>query len=79
MYSEEEFIRAMMREQAVPVAEGGGGESFGLVGYPLASVYAPLQEFQNLYDEQQALKRGTLFSELDKPFSGGQGVVNGKL
>lgn len=43
-------------------------ESWGLVGYPLASVYAPLQEWRELYDEERALKAGTLFSELDLPF-----------
>ncbi len=42
----------------------------GLEGYPLASVYAPLQSFENLYDEKTALKQGTLFSELDLPFGG---------
>ena len=44
--------------------------SFGLKNYPLASVYAPLQEFHNLYDPLTALKKGTLFSELELPFMG---------
>ena len=43
---------------------------FGLEGYPLASVYAPLQEFRNLYDKETALKEGTLFAELNLPFMG---------
>ena len=43
---------------------------FGLEGYPLASVYAPLQEFRNLYDKESALKEGTLFAELNLPFMG---------
>lgn len=43
---------------------------WGLIGYPLASVYAPLQEFENLYDRDTALVRGTIFSELDLPFMG---------
>ena len=53
----------------------GNGVAWGLVGYPLASVYAPLQEFKELYDEERALKSGTLFSQLDLPFMSGK---NGK-
>ena len=44
--------------------------SWGLEGYPLASVFAPLQSFDNLYDAETALKQGTVFAELDLPFSG---------
>lgn len=46
------------------------GGSFALHGYPLASVYAPYQEFRALYDKETALKQGTVFSELDLPFMG---------
>ncbi len=48
-----------------PAAEKHG---WGLSGYPLASVYAPLQKFCELYDLDTALMRGTAFSELDLPF-----------
>lgn len=51
--------------------------SWGLTGYPLASVYAPLQEFDNLYDVETALKHGTAFSELDLPFTGSRRVSKG--
>ncbi len=44
--------------------------SFGLEGYPLCMVYAPLQSFGNLYEPEDALKRGTLFREMDLPFMG---------
>ena len=47
-----------------------GDGSWGLEGYPLASVYAPIQSFDNLYDAETALKQGTLFAELDLPFMG---------
>ena len=50
--------------------------TWGLKSYPLASVYAPLQEFGNLYDPLTALKKGTLFSELELPFMG-KGVREG--
>ncbi len=46
------------------------GGSWALRGYPLASVYAPYQEFRGLYDKEKALKQGTIFSELDLPFMG---------
>lgn len=52
-----------------------GRMTWGLEGYPLASVYAPLQEFHKLYDMDTALKNGTLFSELYLPFEG-QSVAN---
>ena len=47
--------------------EGCGPHSRGLSEYPLAMVYAPCQAFRGLYDPQNALSRGTLFSELDLP------------
>ena len=43
-------------------------KSFGLEGYPLASVYSPIQTFRDLYEPEEALKAGTLFKELDLPF-----------
>lgn len=43
---------------------------WGLEGYPLASVFAPLQSFDNIYDAEMALKQGTVFAELDLPFMG---------
>ncbi len=36
----------------------------------LATVYPPYQYFRQLYLPEAALKRGTLFSELDLPFVG---------
>jgi len=41
-----------------------------LKGMPVAMAYVPWQEFQNLYAAEKALCRGTIFEELDKPFSG---------
>lgn len=51
---------------------------WGLLQYPLASMYAPLQEFDNLYDRDTALTRGTLFSELDLPFMGATVTKGGR-
>lgn len=38
--------------------------------YALAMVYSPKQEWQNLYCEEEGMKAGTIFKELDKPFYG---------
>lgn len=44
--------------------------SWGLYGYPLGMVYAPIQCFGELYDPKEGLDRGTIFRELDLPFTG---------
>ena len=49
--------------------------TYGIEGYPLASMNAPIQQFTDLYDCETALSRGTVFSELDLPFVCGR--VNG--
>ena len=38
----------------------------------LAMMYVPYQRFDNLYEPEKALERGTLFAELDLPFYGGK-------
>ncbi len=45
-------------------AQGGCG---GMARRQLAMVYAPMQCFRMLYNHSDALMRGTLFEELDKP------------
>lgn len=37
----------------------------------LAMVYAPVQEWRELYDNEAGLARGTVFKELEFPFLGG--------
>lgn len=37
---------------------------------PLTMSYTPMQRFGDLYTEEEALKHGTLFIDLDKPFYG---------
>lgn len=53
----------------LPSCEGNDSKH-GLKGYPLAMVYAPMQEFGNLYELDKGFKMGTIFSELDLPFMG---------
>ena len=43
---------------------------FGVENTVLAAVYAPLQAFDEVYDTDVALYRGTMFASLDKPFYG---------
>lgn len=52
------------------ISENMERRSWGLENYPLASVYAPLQNFDDLYDKETALEKGTVFAELDIPFMG---------
>ena len=40
----------------------------------LGMMYVPFQRFDNLYDGEKALSRGTLFADLDLPFYGGKGL-----
>ena len=49
--------------------------SMGLRGYPLASVYSPLQDWVEIYDLDTGFKRGTIFKQLDFPFMGDSGCV----
>jgi len=61
--------------QSSPSCDSDGKDTqrtWGLASHPLASVYAPMQEFRDLYDLDTALKQGTIFTELDLPFMGRQ-------
>ena len=49
----------------------------GVEGRSLAMVYASLQPWRNTYDPATALRRGTLFRELDLPFIGGEKTDRG--
>ncbi|MBQ7381125.1 MAG: spore coat associated protein CotJA [Clostridia bacterium] len=66
----------MARDAACPLCRGKQSHGQELsscksytvpLGFPLAIVYAPIQEWRGVYDEHKALSRGTLFAELDKP------------
>lgn len=45
-----------------------------LYGVALAMGYVPWQNFECTYEPAQALRAGTIFPELDKPFYGRRGV-----
>lgn len=38
--------------------------------YPIGMGYIPWQEFKNLHDPERGLHAGTIFMELEKPFTG---------
>ncbi len=46
----------------------GCGNSGRFSGLPLAMVYSVDQEWHELYEDVEALERGTMFKELDLPF-----------
>lgn len=43
---------------------------------PLAMAYVPFQSWEEPYDRETALARGTVFPSLDKPFIGEEAVKN---
>jgi len=72
----ERSVPTMARETSCPICRGKQSHEQELssckgytvpLGFPLAIVYAPIQEWRGIYDEHKALSRGTLFAELDKP------------
>lgn len=38
--------------------------------YPIGMGYVPWQDFRDLYEPEKGLHAGTIFMELDKPFTG---------
>jgi len=44
-------------------------KTFNVENPRVGFVYVPYQRFENLYKTDEALKRGTLFKDLDIPFS----------
>ena len=67
MYDENLLLHLMGEGSACP--EAGATAPHG--ARPLAMVYAPVQEWRELYDNETGHARGTIFKELDFPFWGG--------
>jgi len=44
--------------------------SCGCEAYPIGMGYVPWQEFKDLHDPDRGLHAGTIFMELEKPFTG---------
>ena len=57
--------------RSVRAGNGNGNGTFRLPvleGAPLAMVYSPLQKWEDVYDPEKGLERGTVFAALDLPF-----------
>ncbi len=53
-----------------------GGEISPLPANPVVTMaYVPVQQFQTMYEPEEALCQGTLFPELNKPFTAYRGAV----
>ncbi|MBP5431294.1 spore coat associated protein CotJA [Ruminococcus sp.] len=48
-----------------------GSDQIFTKNVPLAMAYVPWQQWGETYGEDEALSRGTLFPQLDLPFTGG--------
>ena len=55
-----------------PISPGGGPVD---AGEPLAMIYAPQQTFTDIYGDDEALARGTLFADLYFPFEACGGMM----
>ena len=55
-------------------AQGGRAAMRYSIDAPLAMAYVPMQVWRNLYSARDALAQGTLFSELNLPFLGREGL-----
>ena len=64
-------VQPRMKERCDDDCSRGGDMLYGM---PLAMGYVPWQNFECTYEPAQALKVGTIFPELDKPFYGRRGV-----
>ena len=63
------FVPAEDGDNLCPSGNGCGAKDtvYGVKGRPVGSVYAPVQNFDDLYDLGKALSRGTIFADLDLP------------
>ena len=56
------------KNEAIPtMVESAVEETERKAKFSLAMAYVPIQKFENLYTSTMALKRGTLFKDLDFP------------
>lgn len=46
-----------------------GRDEWSMNNFALAMAYVPVQRFQNVYELDAALQHGTIFPELNKPFT----------
>ena len=68
--------RASQRERFDIKNDGESCRIYMKSAESLAMVCSPIQEFCGRYSEEQGLQRGTIFSQLDKPFRGDKRSVS---
>ncbi len=66
----------MAEKQTVCVGKEGGYEAIPQKLYSLAMAFVPQQTWQDIYECNVALARGTIFADLDLPFIGEEAVSN---
>lgn len=66
-------LSAMGFDEGCPQPKGEFPEST-----PIGMAYVPFQKWEQPYDDNIALSRGTIFPSLDKPFIGEEAVSNGR-
>lgn len=64
---------AMKIDRAESARERGTRSGANAQGLALAMAYVPMQCLKNAYSLEEALAAGTLFPELDKPFTAERG------
>lgn len=83
LYGKDRFAFMMKNDfaKARTHAENGDDRELLCITAPLpqnttvAMAYVPFQLFGDTYDPEQALKNGTLFPELNKPYCGQRGTA----
>ncbi len=62
-------------KSGIPTLPCDSGEKNAFTAPSLAMAYVPMQQFRNLYDQDDAFQVGTIFKELDLPFYGLGGTL----
>ena len=64
--------RDSMMQPEMPMNSGSMNSSRDIDQFPVAMAYVPWQRWQQVYPVEEAMSRGTIFPDLDKPFSMGR-------
>lgn len=66
----ESIIPTAAVPQMVELGVSSKYDNTPLKDLPLTMAYVPMQMFDSVYEQNEALNNGTLFPDLDKPFKG---------
>lgn len=62
-----------MQNNIPPILDMEKSHTKNIEDMPIAMAYVPYQQWKNIYEPNEALKRGTIFKELDLPFNCAKG------